>query len=206
MASKNIVYFDLETQKWSEEFGGWDEVNKHNLVPEMKLSVGVTYSSAEEDYKYWDESSVDKLLIELAFADLVVGFNLIGFDYSVLSAYTDKDLSKLKTFDMLDHIKRRLTFRVSLDNLAAATLNEEKMGDGVQAVEWWKAGEIEKIKEYCAKDVELTRRLFIHACKDKYLLQTNKRVNEIERINTDYWHDEVRSILELAPEQKEKAA
>ena len=38
--SHNIVYFDLETQKSAEEVGGW------NHCREMRMSVGVTYSTA----------------------------------------------------------------------------------------------------------------------------------------------------------------
>src|SRR5215475_13684923 len=42
---KNIVYFDLETQKSADEVGGWDKISA------MKMSVGVTYSTARGDYK-----------------------------------------------------------------------------------------------------------------------------------------------------------
>ena len=37
---KNIVYFDLETQRSSAEVGGWNHADR------MGLSVGVTYSTA----------------------------------------------------------------------------------------------------------------------------------------------------------------
>ena len=37
---KNIVYFDLETQKSAEEVGGW------NHIRDMRMSVGVTFSTA----------------------------------------------------------------------------------------------------------------------------------------------------------------
>ena len=37
--TKNIVYFDLETQKSAEEVGGWGNISK------MGMSVGVTYST-----------------------------------------------------------------------------------------------------------------------------------------------------------------
>jgi len=38
--AKNIVYFDLETQKSAEEVGGWGNISK------MGMSVGVTFSTA----------------------------------------------------------------------------------------------------------------------------------------------------------------
>lgn len=37
---KNIVYFDLETQKAADEVGGWGNIRA------MRMSVGVTYSTA----------------------------------------------------------------------------------------------------------------------------------------------------------------
>ena len=40
----NIVYFDLETQKSAAEVGGW------NKKREMKMSVGVTFSTALGEY------------------------------------------------------------------------------------------------------------------------------------------------------------
>jgi len=37
---KNVVYFDLETQKSANEVGGW------NRISNMGMSVGVTFSTA----------------------------------------------------------------------------------------------------------------------------------------------------------------
>jgi len=42
---KNIVYFDLETQKSAAEVGGWDKKR------DMKMSVGVTYSTGDGQYR-----------------------------------------------------------------------------------------------------------------------------------------------------------
>ena len=39
-AGKNIVYFDLETQKSADDVGGW------NKIRDMRMSIGVTYSTA----------------------------------------------------------------------------------------------------------------------------------------------------------------
>ena len=63
---KNIVYFDLETQKSADEVGGW------NRVRDMRMSVGVTYSTTRGDYKIYGETQVEDLIRELMRADLVV--------------------------------------------------------------------------------------------------------------------------------------
>ena len=61
---------------------------------------------------------------------------------------------------MLDHIYRRLGYRVSLDNLATTTLGVSKSADGLQAVRWFREGRIQEVLEYCQQDVEVTRRLY----------------------------------------------
>ena len=75
---KNIVYFDLETQKSAEEVGGWDKIGQ------MGMSIGVTYSTARGSYLIYGEKQVEQLLKELQRADLIVGFNNLRFDYEVL--------------------------------------------------------------------------------------------------------------------------
>ena len=68
MSGKNIVYFDLETQRSAQEVGGWDRIR------DMGISVGVTYSTGREKYCIYGEPQVGELVQELLKADLVVGF------------------------------------------------------------------------------------------------------------------------------------
>jgi DEAD/DEAH box helicase domain-containing protein len=75
---------------------------------------------------------------------------------------------------MLAKVHERLSYRVSLDNLAQSTLNAAKSADGLQALAWWKEGEIGKIEEYCRQDVAVTRDLFLFGRENGYLLFTNK--------------------------------
>lgn len=115
-----IAFFDLETQRSADEVGGWK--NKHL----MKIAVGVVYDSMEQKYFSYLENQTEKLIEKLKMADLVVGFNVVSFDYAVLQPYATDDLKKLNTFDMLDDIKNRLGFRLSLNHLAEKTLKEKK--------------------------------------------------------------------------------
>jgi DEAD/DEAH box helicase domain-containing protein len=75
---------------------------------------------------------------------------------------------------MLDDVHKRLSYRLSLDSLAAATLGAQKSADGLQALAWWKEGKIREIAEYCTKDVALTRDLYLHGRDKGYLLFRNK--------------------------------
>ena len=160
---KNVVFFDLETRRSFQEVGG-----RHN-IPRLGLSVAVTYSTADGEYHHYTEDTVAELIEELKAADLVVGFNVISFDYQVLTAYTDHPLRQLPTVDMLDDIYRTLGFRLSLDALATATLGVGKSADGLQAIRWWRQGKMQELFDYCQQDVEVTRQLYEFGRQNKYL-------------------------------------
>jgi DEAD/DEAH box helicase domain-containing protein len=149
--AKNIVYFDLETQKSAEDVGGWDKISA------MRMSVGVTYSTATGGYRIYGEKQVDDLIKELQRADLVVGFNNLRFDYEVLHGYTTMDLRQLPTLDMLVELQNKLQHRLSLDSIATATFGVEKTAEGLQAIEWYRQGKLMDIAEYCCYDVKLTK-------------------------------------------------
>jgi DEAD/DEAH box helicase domain-containing protein len=149
---KNIVYFDLETQKSAEEVGGWGRIR------DMRMSVGVTFSTARGDYRIYGEPQVNDLIEELRRADLVVGFNVLRFDYEVLVGHNDFfDPSQVPTLDMLVELSKHLSFRPSLDSIATATLGVEKTSEGLQAIKWFREGKLVEIAEYCCYDVKITR-------------------------------------------------
>ena len=179
-AQRNVVYVDLETQKSAREVGGWSHIDR------MKLAIAVTFSTADQQYVTFQESAVKDLINQLAEADLIVGFNLKRFDYVVLRPYTSVNLSQLPTLDMLEHVRRTLGFRLSLDALARETLQETKSADGLQSLRWWKAGKIDLVAEYCRKDVEITKRLHEYACQNGYLLFRG-RDGSVRRVNITRW-------------------
>ena len=101
MTPKNIVYFDLETQRTANDVGGWERKR------DMGMSVGVTYSTGTGEYSIYSEKTVDGLVDQLRRADLVVGFNILHFDYEVLMGYTVLDLpSQLATLDLMLDIEK----------------------------------------------------------------------------------------------------
>lgn len=170
---KNTLYFDLETQKSAEEVGGWDRISR------MRMSVGVTYSTARGEYRIYGEKQVDDLVAELQRADLVVGFNNLRFDYEVLHGYTALDLRQLPTLDMLVELQKALQHRLSLDALAVATLGVEKISDGMQAIRWFKEGRLLEIAEYCCYDVKITRLIHEYGSAHKQLFYKNRFGNRL---------------------------
>lgn len=177
---KRILYFDLETQKSAAEVGGWQ--NAHLMM----VSVAVLFDSLEDHFYIFEEDQIDRLIECFSKADLVIGFNLKRFDYTVLAPYTNKNLNEIPTFDILENIYNRLGYRLSLDHLVKETLDKGKSADGLQALEWFKAGEIEKLTQYCKQDVILTRDLFLHGLEKGHLIYLNKKENERVRLLVDW--------------------
>ena len=169
-----ILFFDVETQKSAEEVGGWRNVSV------MRVALAVTCDSKIGEYRTYFEKDVDKLIIDLLTADLVIGFNIDRFDIEVLRGYTTSDLSKIKTFDILRVIYKKLGFRIGLGHLAEATLGESKIADGFQSLRWFKEGRLDLIEEYCRKDVEITKRLFDYGREKGYLLYRDYNNNLVK--------------------------
>jgi DEAD/DEAH box helicase domain-containing protein len=126
------------------------------------------------------------LLTHLKKADLIVGFNVKRFDYRVLSAYTSEDLSALPTFDILEDVYNRLGFRLALGHLCEETLHRGKTADGLQAVEWFRQGEFDKLTEYCRQDVAATRDLFHYGLENEHLVFRKKQGNQRVRLLVDW--------------------
>jgi DEAD/DEAH box helicase domain-containing protein len=168
LSVKNIVYFDLETQKSAEEVGGWDNISR------MGLSIGVTFSTGRGDYTIYGEKQVDALIKDLQHADLVVGFNNLRFDYEVLHGYTSFDLRQLPTLDMMVELQNTLNHRLSLDSIATATFGVEKTAEGLQAIRWFKDGRLAEIAEYCCYDVKITKLVHEYGQRHRQLHYSNR--------------------------------
>jgi DEAD/DEAH box helicase domain-containing protein len=151
----NYVFFDLESQNLFQDVGGRDNIDK------LLVACAVTWSTQKNDFSVYWEKDVPQLIEELKSATKVIGFNLRGFDYQVLQPYTPETrFASLPTLDLLLDLQKLLGFSISLDSIASATLGTKKSADGVQSVEWYRNGELDKVAEYCKMDVDITRQVF----------------------------------------------
>jgi len=167
--SRDVVYFDLETQKTANDVGGWDR------KAFMKMSLGVTFSILEGEYQIYPEDRVEALIERLLRADKVIGYNVLRFDYEVLMGYTVLDLPHhLPTLDLMLEVERVLGHRLSLDALAQATLGVGKTGDGLDAIRWWREGKVLEIAEYCCFDVKVTRLIHEYGLKNGELFYMDR--------------------------------
>lgn len=151
---KNIVVFDIETKKEFAEVGGRDFVDK------LGISVLAAHTSVDGAYHVFEEHEIPLFEKILTTADLLVGFNIKGFDIPVLQPYTSLNLKEIPMLDMMDDVVSGVGFRVALDNLAHTTLNIRKSADGLQALRWFKEGRIQEVKDYCVQDVKVTKALY----------------------------------------------
>ncbi len=158
-----VLVLDLETQYAASEVGGWGHIR------DMQLAVAVTYHVAANRYETYLEGDADRLVAALRAADLIVGYNLLRFDYEVLRRYTNDPLLGLPTVDMLDDIHRALGWRLKLDDVAIATLGERKSADGLQAVRWFHQGDIQRVIDYCQRDVEVTWKVYQFGQQNGYV-------------------------------------
>ncbi len=178
--SRDVVYFDLETQRTANDAGGWDKKR------DMGMSIGVTYSTRTGEYRIYDEKRVNDLIDQLVRADLVVGFNTVNFDYEVLMGYTILDLKhQLRSFDILLDIEQRLGHRLALDALATATLGTGKTADGIDAIKWWREGRVLDIAEYCCFDVKVTKLLHEYGCRHRQVFY-NDRFQQKRSVLTEW--------------------
>ncbi len=165
---RRFAVLDVETRRSAAEVGGWTRPDL------MGISVAVLYDSEADAFTDYQEHEIPALAERLRAFDLVVGFNIMRFDYGVLAGAHPFAYSRLPTLDMLTHVHERLGYRLKLDNLAQATLNVGKSADGLQALQWWKEGKLDEIARYCRQDVAVTRDLYLFGRENHYVLFQNK--------------------------------
>jgi DEAD/DEAH box helicase domain-containing protein len=170
---------DLETRRSAQEVGGWHRADL------MGVGCVVVYDSAADACQHYMQEDVPRLVGDLVEYDLVVGFNILRFDYAVLGGLSRFDFQGLPTLDILADIHAVLGYRLSLDHLARETLGASKSAGGMQALAWWKEGRIDDIVAYCRQDVAVTRDLFLFGLRHGHLLFRNKAEKTV-RVPVDW--------------------
>ncbi len=156
------VVFDIETRNVFEDVGKADPAL-------LDISLVGVYEYETDKYSSYLVEDLPKLWPILEQADVLITFNGDHFDIPLLNKYYHGDLSKIKSLDLLVEFRAALGRRVGLGNIAESTLNVGKSAHGLQAVEWWKKGDIESIRKYCLQDVKVTKEVYEYALKHKKL-------------------------------------
>lgn len=158
------LVLDLETQRSFDEVGG-----AHNRA-RLGVSVVGLYDYALDCFAVYREGNLDALADRLRAAERLIGFNLVGFDLPILALELGDWVLELPTLDLMLEAQKALGHRVSLDALARATLGSGKLGSGLDALAFYRAGDWTRLERYCLEDVKLTKALFEYAQKHGHLL------------------------------------
>jgi DEAD/DEAH box helicase domain-containing protein len=178
LAMNNEVVLDIETQNTFDEVGGY-------FTDKLKVSLVGVYYYETDTYESYLEHELPQMFSRLERSGRIIGYNSIGFDMPVLNNYYAGDLLNLPQLDILAHINKALGYRIKLDAVAQATVGVEKSAHGLQAVAWWKEGNIEAIREYCLQDVKVTKEVYEFGLKNGYLL-FDDRSGERKAIPIDF--------------------
>lgn len=166
------IILDLETQYTFQEV-------KFDYK-KLKVSVVGIYDYATDSFETYFERELNRLFTRLEHASFVVGFNIKKFDFEVLSPYYLGNIAQFQTLDLLEEVEKNLGYRVALDDLARATLGTKKSGHGFIAIDYFKNGELEKLKKYCLDDVRITKELYEFGKNHKEVLfLTNRGIKKI---------------------------
>ncbi len=166
--SRNIVVYDIETKN------AFDDVGGRGNTAALEISVLGAYLYSSNEYKIYDETELPEFEKILQKKPLLVGFNSRRFDTPILQRYMHFDLKILPQLDIMEELTNILGHRVSLDSVAQATLGRAKTGSGLDAIKYWKNGEIEKLKKYCLEDVKITKEIYEYGAKHGELFYTPK--------------------------------
>lgn len=177
------VFLDIETKNTFQDVGKADSTL-------LDISVVCIYDSSTDTYQSFLENDLPRLWPILEKADVLVTFNGDHFDLPLLNKYYSGDLLKMRSLDLLKEVRKALGYRIGLGVIAEGTLGKGKSGHGLEAIEWWKNGEIDKIIKYCTEDVRITKEIHDYALTNKKLkfkdYKDGEKVKEFS-IDTTEW-------------------
>lgn len=165
------VFFDIETKRTFSQVEG-------NFPEKLGISfVGVCVRDGHHgqgEMLGFFENELDQMFTIFEQADVLIGYNSDHFDIPALTTYYSGDIFKFPSLDLLARFKTATGHRVKLDVLAQETLGKGKSGDGLDAIKYYETGQLEKLKEYCLMDVEITRDLYDYGMKNGSVKYKNK--------------------------------
>lgn len=182
------IVFDIETRNIFDDVGKADPT-----LLDIAL-VGV-YDYKTNEYSSYLQEDLPKLWPILEKTDLIIGYNSDHFDIPLLNKYYPGDLTRIKSLDIMAEIRKGLGRRIGLGVIAEATLGVGKSGHGLQAVEWWKKGDIENIRKYCLQDVKVTKEVYEYALQNKKLKYKEGEIIKDVIIDTKGWNKKNESVM-----------
>lgn len=166
MLIKNYIVFDIETTDLTALYNG----GRVTCIC-AKTSCGKTFMSSCEN-----EGEMLLMFVEWLYnfdpaRYWLVTHNGKSFDAQYLYIRLAETTGRISHFDHLKRYRHFDTFAeyrdrtgkwISLNRLAAMLgVSCQKCGDGLQAIRWWKEGDVDSLVKYCMQDVEVTEKTFL---------------------------------------------
>jgi len=171
------ITLDVETKQTFDQVGGYFP----DRLGISFVGVNVRDRAGDEGQMHsFFEEDLDELFPLLEKADVLIGYNIDGFDIPALAPYYTGEIDTLPTLDIMDRIKKSFGHRIALDSVAKETLGVGKSGNGLDAIEYYKTHQLEKLKEYCLQDVRVTRDVYDYGLKHGKVVFRNKWSRLIE--------------------------
>ena len=103
-------------------------------------------------------------------AEMIVGFNLVGFDWIVMKKYYHNrplyERHRAKTHDVFSRVRDATGVWYKLDRLLALNGLGMKTADGLEAIRMWEEGRRDELQDYCESDVRQCARLALRGTLD----------------------------------------
>lgn len=174
------LVFDIETKNTFDDVGG-----QQNLR-DLEISVVGVYSYASDSYYAYDEHEFSKLAEAFRKAYFLVGFSSKRFDLPILEKYFNFGIASLPHYDILEAIEKSFGRRVGLGILAEANLGVGKTAHGLQAIEFYRNGEMQRLKDYCLQDVKITKDLFELIKRQGYLWVPQRNTSQMAKVELKF--------------------
>ncbi len=178
------LVIDIETKNTFAEVGGQSNIHK------LDASFVGVYSYNKDRYFSFYEHQFAELGALFQTAGLIIGFSINRFDIPVMEKYFKFNLKAIPCLDLLEEIELGLGQRISLDILAKTNLGIGKTHHGLDAIKFYREGNLEELKNYCLHDVKITKDLYDLAKKQGHLLVPRKYSDEIVKVSFD-WKEQI---------------
>lgn len=135
------------------------------------------YNNESSGYVYFSEASIDLLFQEMVDVNVVVGFNLIDYGYTLLQKYAESESAALvlhediPTFDFFDAIKQQHSVRIKFNSLATS-IGQERLAEGLEFVALWQSGGATdlELKEAIQRDCDILSEAYLHCIENESLV------------------------------------
>jgi DEAD/DEAH box helicase domain-containing protein len=178
------IVFDIETKNIFQDVGSNDPVD-------LDISLVGLYDYETNKYETFMEEEFEKMWPYFKKAEQLITFNGEHFDIPLLNKYYKKaglgDLTQVNSLDLLKEVRNSYGRRMKLDQIAQGTFGINKSGNGLEAVAWWRSGEIDKIRKYCIDDVKITKDVYEFAMKNKKIMFKEGPFTKEIKLDVKHW-------------------